>query len=192
MPIDYSGGTLKEFGPKVGESKVIHIRESVKVEDPTGVSEENFRSQTRNWGYRFELTLTNGRIFQLNVWKLFFAFKEPINAELDGAGVKIPVQDGDKINIDHPANSVYTVTIIEKGTGIGVEVEDTEKLEYQKNKENTGTGQAPAQTAAPVNTATPPAQTVQPATQVAPNTVTPPVEKVKKDTPAEGEPDLPF
>ena len=56
MPIDYSGGgTLKAFGPKVGESKVIHIRSSERVVDPEG-SEDSFKSQTKNWGYHFELT----------------------------------------------------------------------------------------------------------------------------------------
>lgn len=155
-PIDYSGGTLKEFGPKVGESKVIHIREAAKVEDPTGTSEENFRSRTRNFGYRFELTLTNGRIFPLNVWKLFFAFKEA------------DVQDGDKIQIDHPAEGVYRVTVLEKGTGIGVVVEDTEKQAYEEqqkaNKPASNTGQAPVNTGTPDNTGKTPAQATNPST----------------------------
>lgn len=192
MPIDYSGGTLKEFGPKVGESKVIHIRESVRVEDPTKTSEDNFRSMDSNSGYRYEVTLTNGRTFMLNVWKLYFAFKEPVNAELDDKGEKIGVQDGDKIQIDHPANSVYSITILEKGTGIGVVVEDTEKLEYQKNKgtaqpatqQVVNTGTPPAQTIVPANTGTPPAQVV--------NQGTTPVEQVNQTPPVESEPDLPF
>ena len=146
MPIDYEGNALKAFGPKVGESKIIHIRSSVKVEDPSKTSEENFRSKVKNWGYRFELTLTNGRIFTLNNWKVFFAFKEPANAELDEKGVKVPVQDGDKIQIDHVAERVYAVNIIEKGTGIGVIVEDTEKAAYD-NAKAAEAGQAPATTA---------------------------------------------
>ena len=149
MPIDYSGGgTLKEFGPKVGESKVIHIRSAEKVEDPSATSDDNFRSLTKNFCYRYELTLTNGRIFMLNVWKLFFAFKEPVNADKDEKGVAVPVQDGDKIQIDHPGKGVYKVTILEKGTGINLVVEDTEKLEYDKNKAS-GTV-APVAAVAPV------------------------------------------
>lgn len=191
MPIDYSGGTLKEFGPKVGESKVIHIRESVKVEDATGNSEENFRSQTKNWGYRFEITLTNGRIFTLNTWRLFFAFKKPVNAELDEKNEKIPVQDGDKIQIDHPANSEYSVTILEKGTGIGVIVEDTEKIAYDETKK-TNSGQetaVPASSAAPASTT--PGVTATPAPAPAP---APEVKKPAEVTPkpADDNLDLPF
>ena len=216
MPIDYEGNALKAFGPKVGESKIIHIRSSVKVEDPSKTSEENFRSKVKNWGYRFELTLTNGRIFTLNNWKVFFAFKEPANAELDEKGVKVPVQDGDKIQIDHVAERVYKVNIIEKGTGIGVTVEDTEKLAYDNAKAvEAGQTVAPVETPAVVATppaatppavtppvATPPVATPPPAVTppvtppVAPPVATPPaVTTVSKETkPAGEEPklDLPF
>ena len=112
-PIDYSGSKVwNEFGPKVGESKVIHIRESVRVNDPTGTDEQNFRSMAKNFGFRYELTLTNGRIFLLNIWKLFYAFEA------------VKVEDGDLIQIDHPGQGVYKVTILEKGTGIGLVVPD--------------------------------------------------------------------
>ena len=183
MPIDYEGNALKAFGPKVGESKIIHIRSSVKVEDPSKTSEENFRSKVKNWGYRFELTLTNGRIFTLNNWKVFFAFKEPANAELDEKGVKVPVQDGDKIQIDHVAERVYAVNIIEKGTGIGVIVEDTEKAAYD-NAKAAEAGQAPATTAPAV---APAAVTPVVTKPVAPAAVTPAVVKpvvTKPVTPA--------
>ena len=178
-PIDYSGGSFKEFGPKVGESKVIHIREANRVEDSTCKSEDNFKNRTKNFGFRYELTLTNSRIFLLNVWKLFFEFKAQ------------DVQDGDKIQIDHPGEGVYKVTVLEKGTGIGVEVEDIEKKEFLANKAAGGTGAAPAGTgaapAAPVvaPVTTPPAGTVTPSAPV----VTP---QVKAQPAASEEMDLPF
>jgi len=188
-PIDYTGGTLKEFGPKVGESKVIHIREARRVEDPTGQDEQNFRSMTKNFGYRFELTLTNGRIFMLNVWKLFFAFKEA------------DVQDGDLVQIDHLDKGVYKVTVLEKGTGIGVVVEDTEKAAYdaeQAAKKGTAPAPAVAQPAPVAQVAPPVAQA--PVTQPAPvaqPAVTQPVTQPPVAQPAvqakpEEELDLPF
>lgn len=164
-PIDYSGGMqLKEFSPKVGESKVIHIRSSVKVEDPTGQDEQNFRSMTKNFGYRFELTLTNGRLFLLNVWKLFFAFRD--------AGV----EDGDLVQIEHPGQGTYVVTILEKGTGIGVTVPDLEKEKYLADKRANG-GQAPAPTTQQATPATTPATVVTPSVQPAPVNVAPPVQQ---------------
>jgi len=186
MPIDYSGGTLKEFGPKVGESKVIHIRTAERVEDPSATSDDNFRSLTKNFGYRYELTLTNGRIFMLNVWKLFFAFKEPLNADKDEKGVAVPVQDGDKIQIDHPGKGVYKITILEKGTGIGVVVEDTEKLAYDQSKAAGGT--APAPVVAPAPAVAPAPQAAAPATPASPAPAAPAPEAAK---PSE-ELDLPF
>lgn len=201
MPIDYSGGSLKEFGPKVGESKVIHIRESVKVEEPN--SEDNFRSQVKNFGYRFELTLTNGRIFMLNVWKLFFAFKEPVNAEVDEKGNKVPVQDGDKVQIDHIGNSEYKVTILEKGTGIGLVVEDTEKIAYDQAKQNgttvapttqTPAAQAPVPAAQPAPVATQAVQTAPVTTPPAatPPVATPPVQAAPDVAKPAADVDLPF
>lgn len=172
MAIDYSGGTLKEFGPKVGESKVIHIREAARVDDPTGNDPNNFRSKTKNFGYRYELTLTNGRVFLLNVWKLFFAFKDA------------DVQDGDKVQIDHTGTSEYRVTILEKGTGIGVVVEDTEKLAYEE-----GRAQA-TPTAAPVAPVVAAPVAPAPVAPVAPAPVAPaPAPVVAKP---EEELDLPF
>ena len=163
-PIDYSGGTLKAFGPKVGESKVIHIRESKRVEssmdDPL-----NFRSRTENKGYRYELTLTNGRIFMLNVWKIFFAFKDA------------NVEDGDLVQIDHPGEGVYKVSVLEKGTGLGVVVEDTEKMEYEATKKAGGTVSAPpvakvAPAVQPPVQATPPVKATPPV-----QATTPPAQK---------------
>lgn len=162
MPIDYSGGTLKEFGPKVGETKVIHIRSAARVDDPTGTDELNFRSRTKNFGYRYELTLTNDRVFLLNVWKLFFAFKEA------------DVQDGDKVQIDHPGEGVYKVTVLEKGTGIGVTVPDEEKLAYEAEQA--------AKKGAPATTKTNP--TPAPTTAQA---TPPPAQPASED-----KPDLPF
>jgi len=184
--IDYnSGGIFKEFVPKVGESKVVHIRESSKVEDPSATSDDNFRNKTKNFGYRYELTLTNDRIMLLNVWKLFFAFKEPVNAELDDKGKKVPVQDGDKIQIDHPAERVYSVTILEKGTGIGVVVPDLEKEAFIKNG-GKGTTAAPVTTTPASVAATPPVAAPAVAT---PPTAQPPVAQTPPPT---GDVDLPF
>jgi len=183
-PIDYSGGVLQEFGPKVGETKVIHIRESRKVEDPSGTDEKNFRSTTKNFGYRFELTLTNDRIFLLNVWKLFFAFKDA------------NVQDGDLVQIAHPAAKVYQVTVLERGTGIGVRVEDTEKAKYEASKQSGQAAPAPDTTQAPVTQAPPVAQPAPaPVTQApaTPQVATPPVTQPPVAQPeADEDIDLPF
>lgn len=191
-PIDYNAvASLREFGPKVGESKAIHIRKSEKVEDPEDKNQRNFKSTIKNFGFRYELTLTNGRIFDLNVWKLFYAFQEK------------NVQDGDKVQIDHPGEGVYVVTILEQGTGIDMVVPDLEKEEYLAHKK-AGTlvdgkipkGAAPLAQSAPVATppvATPPAAqapvTQAPVTQ-APITQVPPA--VTPPAATNEELDLPF
>jgi len=183
-PINYAGnGKLKTFPPTIGNSVVIHIRDSKEVRT-NGTDKDNFRSQDKNWGYRFELTLTNDRLFLLNNWTLFFAFKEPVNAELDANGDKVPVQDGDKIQIDHVGTKDYRVTILERGTGLGVVVPDVEKEEYNKAKRAEQGTPPVATTQAPPVQATPPVQQTLPPAQA-----TPPVQQTSQP---EEELDLPF
>ncbi len=186
-PIDYNTGmALREFGPKVGESKVIHIRVFNRVDDPEDKNNRNFKSTVKNFGFRYEITLTNGRVFDLNVWKLFYAFEAQ------------KVDDGDKVQIDHPGEGVYNVTVLERKTGIDKVVPDLEKENYLAHKK-AGTlvdgkvpvGAAPLAQAAPV--VAPPAAVAPAAT---PPVVTPPVAQTPAATPPvvanNDELDLPF
>lgn len=123
MPIDYSGSArLKKFGPKIGETDLIHIREINRIEDSTGQSDDNFRSRTKNWGFHYECVLTNDRSFLLNNWKLYYAFKGQ------------DVQDGDLVQINHVGEGEYEVEVLERGTGVGVVVPDEEKEAYLAQK----------------------------------------------------------
>jgi hypothetical protein len=203
MAINYNEAVkLEHFCPRKGESTIIHIRSCERVTDPDNTKEKNyFESKTKHAGFRDEFTLTNGRIFYLNNWSLskVFAANE--------------VTDGDKIKITHVDTRKYTVEVLERGTGIGVEVPDLEKDLYNQLKKDGGldangkipeaqliavraqqdalngtpVAQAPVATPAPAVEAPAPAPVTPP---VAPVTQTPPV------TPApaaeEEDLDLPF
>jgi hypothetical protein len=127
-PINYNEAVkLEHFCPRKGESTVIHIRSCERVVDPDNSKEKNyFESKTQHAGYRDEFTLTSGRIFYLNNWSLskVFAANE--------------VTDGDKIRITHVDTRQYTVEVLERGTGIGVEVPDLEKDLYNQLKKSGG------------------------------------------------------
>jgi hypothetical protein len=123
-PINYNEAfKLEQFGPRVGEKLVIHIRSCERVQDPDNSNERNYyESKTKHAGFRDEFILTNGRVFYLNNWKL--------NKEF----ARNKVTDGDKIEIDHVGSGQYKVTVLERGTGIGLTVPDIEKELYNQCK----------------------------------------------------------
>lgn len=180
-PFNYeSSARLQRFTPKIGETLVIHIRDSKRVDDPTRTDEKNFRSRTENFGWRHEATLTDGRLFIVNTFKLWEEFN------------KAGVDDGDLVQIEHIAKGSYKVTVLEKGTGLGIVVPDLEKEQYLASK-RASQAPAPAQTVtqspatvAPVATPAPVAQPVQ---ATPPAAVAPAVAPVVQP---EEELDLPF
>lgn len=97
MPIEYgrsSSGEF-EFAPKIGEEKTFTIIKATKIDSPNG--DMNFKNRKKDFGYYYELTMDNGKVFILNTWSLFFKMKD------------LNVQDGDRITIRHPMHGTYIV-----------------------------------------------------------------------------------
>ena len=116
MPIDYGtdGGNYERL-PKIGEEpKIFEIATCNRIDDAT--HKFNFKKNEKkiladgneaivevNCGFRYVYTLKNGKQFNLNSWKPFFAFRDA------------NVQDGDKIKVSHPAKGEWKVELVRHG-----------------------------------------------------------------------------
>ncbi len=91
------------FPPKVGESDVITINDTIKrIQNPSG-GKMNYADKDKNdLGYYDIIPVDDGKEMILNTWKLYFALKD-----MDS---KLNV--GDSIEIDHQSSGSYIINKI--------------------------------------------------------------------------------
>jgi hypothetical protein len=97
MPIKYTNDADPDrvYFPKVGAEGTFHIKEFQQIEEDG--HPDNFKSTSKNYGFRYKVHMQDGKYALLNTFKLYYEFKAQ------------NINDGDSIVIEHPSRGFYKV-----------------------------------------------------------------------------------